>query len=284
MGRPVKKRKVNHSKGSKARGTKSDGAPGEQTFYSKADGQPLKKSLANVYKILSANTSKNWYETNSANPLWGASAYGYHQLSAYQPMIGSLLNLPIDLYDLTAVPNIVNNVVTYPTMRYQMAMSNETGSAVVAPQSASLGVPLFLQNTVGTTTNNDSYPEAGDLWVSSQIKLNLVGALTVPMTFHIYLVQFKKDYLCPDVIQQLQTASPTSTSTAQYLAEATAFWQAMAKPLTYNPILVQSSGHMKDVKVLKHDVFHLEPKLSTEPAANEGVSSSWPQVKIRPTL
>lgn len=286
MGRPVPKRKGNHSprkdppkKGKTARGTKSDGTSGEQSFYSKADGKPLKKSLANVYKILSANTAKNWYECNSCNPLWGSNGNGFHVLQAVQNAAQMPLTLPIDIWDLTAVPNIVNNVVTIPQNRWQMQMSNETASAVVSTVNGGVQVPLFLQNSVGTTTNNDSYPESSDLWVSTQIKLNLVGALTVPVTFHVYLVQFKKDYLCPDVIQTLSNSAQSNPSTAQYLAEATAFWQAMAKPLMFNPILVQSSNHMKDVKVIKHDVFHLEPKLSTEPTANEGTAVAWPHVK-----
>lgn len=160
-----------------------------------------------------------------------------------------------------------------------MAMSTEQASGVVTAINAPLQVPLFLQNTVGATTNNDSYPEVSDMWVSTQIKMNLVGALTVPMTFHVYLVQFKKSWLCPDVIQSLLTAPTSDLATTQYLAEATAFWQAFAKPLMYNPILVQNSPHLKDMKVIKHDVYHLEPKLSTEPAANEGAAQTWPHVK-----
>lgn len=58
----------------KAKGQKGDLQSGEQSFYSKADGRPMKKSLANVYKILSASTAKNWYECNAVNPLWGVAA------------------------------------------------------------------------------------------------------------------------------------------------------------------------------------------------------------------
>ena len=112
-----------------------------------------------------------------------------------------------------------------------MSQTNETATGNAYALQGSPQVPLFLQNTVGGATNSDSYPEAEDLWVSSQIKINLVGALTIPMNFHVYLVQFKKDYLCPDVLNQLTTTA--NPSTAQYVAEATAFWQAMAKVLMY---------------------------------------------------
>ena len=157
-------------------------------------------------------------------------------------------------------------------------MTNETATGQVVATAGAVQNNVFLQNTVGGSTNSDSYPEAEDMWVSTQIKMNLVGALTIPMTYHVYMVQFKKDYLCPDVLDQLQTQS-TTAATANYYAEATAFWQAMAKPLMFNPILVQNSSHSKDMKILKHDVFHLEPKLTTEPGSNEGTSTAWPHVK-----
>jgi hypothetical protein len=287
MGRPLK-RKANEkrldkrpTKKTKETGSKKDPAgTSELSFYSKADGKPMKKSLANVYKILSANTAKNWYEAYSTNPMFGNTANGFHTLSAYQTAAGSPLQVPLDLFDLTAVPNLINNVITYPNIRYKCQFSNETDSSLVSFPEQTMQKGLFLQNTVGAATNVDSFPEAGDTWVSTQIKMNLVGAVTVPMNIHCYLVQFKKDYLCPDVINQLYTSSSTGTPGSQYLQEATAFWQSMVKPLLYNPILVQSSTHMKDVKVLKHDVFKFEPKLSTEPQAQEGYgSATWPHIK-----
>lgn len=74
-------------------------------------------------------------------------------------------------------------------------------------------------------------------------------------------VQFKKDYLHPDMA--FNTASG-SVGNADEIAERNAFWQGMAKPLLYNPILPQDSKHMKDMKILKQDTFHIDPKLSTE--------------------
>lgn len=265
----------------KGKGTKKDPAGSDElSFYSKADGKPVKKTLANVYKILSASTAQNWYETYGCNSMFGNIGYANNQLQALQSATGSPLTVPLHLYDLTAVPNLINNVVTVPNVKYQCVFSNETDSSSVSFQEQALQKPLFLQNTVGTATNNDSYPEAGDTWVSTQIKMNLVGALSVPMNIHCYLVQFKKDYLCPDVINQLYTSSTTGTAGSQYLAEATAFWQSMVKPLMYNPILVQSSTHAKDMKVLKHDIFRFDPKLSTEPSSQEGgVGTLWPHIK-----
>ena len=290
--RPAKRRanfkgkKLGRSAGliktTKGKGTKKDPAGSDElSFYSKADGKPVKKTLANVYKILSANTAKNWYEAYCANPMFGSAGAGFNTLSALQTgALGTPIQVPIDLYDLTAVPNLVNNVIKAPLIKSQCIFSNETDTCTVSFKEVGMQRDLFLQNTIGTSTNTDSYPEAADTWVSTQIKMNLVGALSVPMNIHCYLVQFKKDYLCPDIINQLYTSSGTGAAGATYLQEATAFWQAMAKPLMYNPILVQSSSHLKDVKVLKHDVFRFDPKLSTEPGSQEGATAVvWPHVK-----
>jgi hypothetical protein len=271
----------------KPKGSKNDpNVVGEQSFYSKADGKPVKKSLANVYKILSANTAKNYYEFNSVNPMWNQYGSGNIGLFDLSLGAGSATSMPIDLHELTAVPNIVSGSVVTPKTSYRISFSSDAATGTVQPLTAgasnsfgynALNYPLFLQNTTGATNNADSYPMSEDMWESTQIKLNLAGALTVPLTYHVYICQFKKDYLCPDVIQAL--SSTTSVTNANYLSEASAFWQAFAKPLITNPILLQNSSHMKDVHVLKHDVFHLEPKLSTEPAANEGTAVTFPHVK-----
>lgn len=46
----------------KSKGRKTGKSNDEQTFYSSVDGRAVPKSLNNVYKILNANTAKNWYD------------------------------------------------------------------------------------------------------------------------------------------------------------------------------------------------------------------------------
>ena len=267
----------------KGKGSKNDPTvTGEQTFYSKADGATMKKSLNNVYKILSASTAHNWYQTYAATALWGsASPWGYNQMTNNQSAAGSTLTLPLYIHDLNSVPNVVNGTITTPSASFVMQAANETAGAAITFKPTGYGTngsqELFLQNTVGASNNADSYPGAEDMHISTQIKLNLVGALSIPITFHVYIVSFKKDYLCPDVMNTL--TQTTTTTAASYYAEAVAFWESLIKPMLYNPILVQSSPHLKDMKVHKHDAFHLEPKLSTEPQSNEGAAATWPHVK-----
>jgi len=282
---PLKKVKANHkpptisgkAKGT-SKGTKKDTGT-EQTFYSSADGKPVKKSLANVYKILSASTAKNWYEFNGANALYGSAGNGYYLLQATQSAAGQPLTLPCHIYDLSAVPNVVRGTTTQPTVGYCYTPSNETNTAY--PSFATLGYSnsIFLQNTQGTTSNVESFPEAEDMHVSTQIKMNIFGALTVPMNVHVYIFKYKKDYLCPDIVNELPSQSSVEASTS-YLSEAAAFYQSLLKPMLYNPILLQNQTHLKDITILKHDKFHFEPKLNTEATANEGGTATlWPHCK-----
>ena len=69
--------------------------------------------------------------------------------------------------------------------------------------------PLFLPNSVGRTSNADSHPGSEDMWVSTQIQLNVYGALQRSISFHVWLVKFMKDYLHPDAV----AAGLSSTST-----------------------------------------------------------------------
>lgn len=283
---PLKKTKVNHARPKtknvegKTKGIKKDVAGQEQTFYSSVDGQPMKKSLANVYKILSASTAKNWYEFNGANSMWGTYGHGYYLLQSVQSATGSQLQMPMHIYDLSAVPNVVAGTVTQPVVGYTYTPSNETNTAVPGFTGQSYSQTIFLQNTQGSTTNVESYPEAGDMHVSTQIKLNIFGALSVPMNVHVYIFKFKKDYLCPDIVNELPNSSSAEASTS-YLTEAATFYQSLLKPMLYNPILVQNQTHLKDMHIIKHDKFHFEPKLSTEPNAQEGGNNLpyWPHCK-----
>ena len=173
-GGAVEKARVNHkvkARGpsaetitKKGKGTKSDtNVPGEQTFCSKADGKPLKKSLNNVYKILSASTCRNWYEFNATNALWGTAGMGFLTLNSYQSAAGSTLTQPLHVIDLSAVNDTVNGTVTQPTVGWYYTPSSETASATPAFTALPRSNTVMLQNTVGETTNSDSYPGSEDM-------------------------------------------------------------------------------------------------------------------------
>lgn len=249
----------------KKKGRKDDGG-NEQTFYNSQDGSLMKKNLANVYKILAANSTKNYYEFFGAR---GAkSMYNGATASA-----GG--NVPIHMVDLTACTNVIKGAPVVPPLYYANLLSG--APTALSTTSGSITVPavnwavagtinaLACVNTQAASSFAEQYPGSNDRLLWSDIRLQLYGTTTVPMTWHIYFVQFKKSHLCPNAL--------STDGTADEIAERSAFWQSMAKPLLYNPILVQDQKHLRDLKILKHDQFHIAPAQTTETLPNPHVKT-----------
>ena len=235
----------------KEKGSKSDHGQ-DQSYFHSSDGKRVKKNLANVYKILSANTVKNTYQLLKCNQMYSAFAANY--LDYYQSSAGNSLSCPIHAVDLTACPNMQSDgTIIQPSLNWcALTFSDQTTSGVPTwtniQTSSLVGSPLSAQQA-------QSYPGGSDQLAWSEIKLNLYAAKNVPITFKVMFVQFKKAWLVPNA---------ASTGTTDEIAERAAFWQAMLGPLTYNPIVVQNSKHLKDVNILKQDAFHLTPKRNTD--------------------
>lgn len=250
----------------KQSGSKKDGGA-EQTFYTSRSGQRMKKNLANLYKIVEGETTKNYYQFDSVNAMYTKGANNIIN----QVQTGSLTGVaPMHMVDLTCVPNMVNGVVTQPNLYHcymnaqavttQTTLMGNTSYTPISWTQIAESTALSVVNTTAyPSTAPESYPCEKDRLLWSDIRLNLYGALNVPLTWHIWILKFKKPWLVP-------TSGITGTTDEQ--AEKSAFWLAFGKPLVYNPILVQDQKHLKDVQILKHDKFTMSPKLTTEPANN----------------
>lgn len=241
----------------KASGSKDD-AGAEQTNYSQTVGKDMKPTLSNLYKQVNANRVVNQYEFNSVNRMYTG---GFHLLNTSSGSTG--LTLPIHLHELTAVPNFNGTSVSTPNTSFQIAMSSAAATATANAQTLGINNKLFVQSSVGAATTIDCYPCGKAMFKTSQIKLNLYGASQLPVKIHTYVCSFKNENLCPDELNTLSNSINPSTGVIDSVV-ASAFWQAMAKPLVVNPILVQSSNHAKDMKIIKHDVFQMSPKQNTD--------------------
>ena len=102
----------------------------------------MKKTLANVYKVLSANMAYNWYESNGANPLWGTAGGGFYQLKNTQSAQGSTLTLPLHIWDLSAVPNRINGNFSYTVNGWAYTKATELSGAIGSM------VPISQQNSI----------------------------------------------------------------------------------------------------------------------------------------
>lgn len=255
----------------KKKGKKDDGG-NEHTFYNSQDGTLMKKNLANVYKILAANSTKNYYEFNAASQLFGARGYKAMYNGATSTTGGVA---PVHMVDLTACTNVIKGAATVPPLYYGVLTSGAPAS--VSTTSGALNVAavsfqpngtqnaMFVANSQAAASFAEMYPGEKDRLLWSDIRLQLYGALNVPITWHVYFVQFKKSHLAPNVA--------STDGTADEIAERAAFWEAMTKPLLFNPILVQDQKHLRDLKIIKHDQFNIAPATSTETLVNPHVKT-----------
>ena len=258
----ARKGRSKQTTGDKHKGSKKD-ASNDQTFYTSSDGKRVKKSLANVYKILSANTVKNTYEFNASNLMY--SPRGKYYIGYQQSGAGTELQCPVHAVDLTACPNLATNgVPAVPALYYSyLARSTEqdVGNSLVFKAMPSVDNGLALVGAGDAASDLNSYPGAKDTLMWSEIKLNLYGATTIPLQYKVMFVQFKKGWLCPN---------QANVGTVGEVTERVAFWDSMLGTLNYNPIIVQNSKHLKDLRILKQDTFRIAPKSSMDanPAPN----------------
>ena len=258
----------------KTKGTKKDNGQ-EQTFYSSSDGTLMKKNLANVYKILEGQSTKNYYEWYSAKQLYSPRGAIPTQCTSTGTAGGQL---PVHVMDVTSVPNIITGTITSPTLYHgaltvgaPQSMTTSSGSTSVTPVSfgqISNDYAYSVINSTASTNVAECYPAEKDRLLWSDIRLQLYGALNVPITWHVYFLQFKKPWLAPNF--------SATTGSVDEIAERCAFWMSMTKPLLFNPILVQDQKHLRDVKIIKHDVFTIAPKGTTETVSSV---TQFPHIK-----
>lgn len=158
------------------------------------------------------------------------------------------LSVPVHLYDLTACPNVINNVKVDPAIGWFPKFSNPTDTGTL---SWTTGATMQVENITGANSIVDNYPGANDTldWVSARM---LFYAPTQRASrIQVDVVQIKDTRLVPDA----------TTGVSQF---ATAFWQAMAKRYAYNPLEQGDSRYQKYLKVLDSKTFIMESKESTE--------------------
>lgn len=213
---------------------------------------------------------------------WGEGA-GANYLQAIQPGLpGTEIELPCHLYDLTAVPQTRQTGATsylrelyYPATRYDLYMSNETSganvnwkywisntSAVTAvadsdPMTSTLSqdrnfVPIATTTTgyvQGSSTLNESFTLGERSFLESfNARLLFYSCRAHCTKFRISLIQLKED------------VGPDQSSTL-----ATAFWQAMNKQFSYNPIDKGNTSIVrKYCKVLKSMTFILDSPTTSD--------------------
>lgn len=246
---------------------------GELSVQKYSGGRIAKKNLKGAWKVLRANTQRNVYAfqqvtrymANPANP----GAYGIASSFNGTAASGSY-KLPVHLYSLHSVPNVINGAVTNPPAFYALQKSDTTATSY----------PSFLpisniqaQNVSGTSTAFNSFPEQSDILKAVSMKFCLYGTLSRPTRFLFQIVQLRKPYLHPDYINQLGSGA-TNPASAVEMQRAAAFWEEMSKPFSYSPLSFVDNTLTKDLKVIKSFEHIIQPRTTFENPVGTGENTS----------
>lgn len=193
--------------------------------------------------------------------------------------IGSEIQCPVHLYDLTAVPQAQSNTTIYPNVHYKLYFTDETDGCLVNWKKED---SLEVYSPVGGVVN----PTATVLRKESHLfpvfydrNLTDAGATAGNFTAHVGPKSFLESVNCRlglygpqqaptkwliQVVQLHQDVAPHQGSTL-----ATAFWQALAKPYGYSPLEIGNWKLVKKkLKVLKSIVITMDAPESSEDHVN----------------
>ena len=229
---------------------------GEYSTKTVSLGRPTKQNLRNLWKVQKGETSSTITRMNIYSQFAGVSGAVNLVNTSATPTSGTFL-VPMYMFDLSASPNVVNGVTTFPNIGWsaQFGAPNDTTNLTWLN-----GNPLSLENTDSPTTAYNSYPMGGDRWIWSQIKLMFYAPTTIPSRFQVDIVQFNDVRLVP--------GNDVTNFTV-------AFYQSFIKKFAFSPLEPGNSKYSKYIKTLYSTSFILNPKESTE-----SVSTIYKQLNI----
>lgn len=192
------------------------------------------------------------------------------------------VNWPLWLFDLKATNNVEDGTLRSGVVAWRLT----------TPSTASTSDAIFINN-YNTWQNSDGTTGAASVWQPEnysasatgtsglphrkifldyvQGKFIFYGASARPVRWRVELISLKHEYLHPDFAI---TADPTSAADVNLLQERNMFWQYMVKPFTTTPINTQNPKYKKYYNVVRTiGDFILEPKLTTEPDLDIGVTA-----------
>ena len=223
---------------------------GEYTNNAVALGRKAGHGLRDVWKLLNANKSSTIFGYR-----------GYSQFGGTQGIFGLVnvspsaslgpLEVPLHLWEITSAVNTVGGTITYPNWFWKLAFSDPTATAANVTWTNSM--QPTIENADSSATIIDNLPSGSSTldWMSA--RLLFYNSLTLPTRYQIDVVQIKDTRLMPETAS-VNTATPFHV----------AFWQAMVKRFTQNPLETGDTKYQKYLKVLHSQSFILNPKETTE--------------------
>lgn len=236
-------------------------------------GRPISRAKR-IKKLVSTDSRVDIYGIRKYNA-WGAGVGAITMSSNQAGALGTVVESPIHLFDLSAVPQSnAAGTVLYPSTHYVLGFTNEldTGNvrwltfdgagALNTTPTDDLSFStlnkerlMYLMTSTGrgqfpanNTLNNTQFVGAHSILEKFAANILFYGARDHCTKFEISLVQLTED------------VSPHSTSD-----RATAVWQAMHKSYGYSPLEIGNTRLISQhIKVLKRETFILD-----SPAAGE---------------
>lgn len=239
-------------------------------------GKPM-STAARGRKLVRQNQQRKVYGIRNYGA-WNRGA-GAIALSALQEgLAGTTVRMPVDLWDLTAVPQLGDNGtstlgILYPATQYRLQFTAETDSAQVDWQTTLAAQGAVQGKDDSSTVLNKlacMYPmESGRRGLpGGGSSSNNAWGVGGPISF---IEKFKAEMLCYGpkqaptkwCIQIVQLAEEVSPSESTQLS--TAFWQQISKPYGYSPLESDSSSiTRKYMRVLRTYTFLQDAPESSE--------------------
>lgn len=214
------------------------------------------------------NTGTAPLNTCAVGTVLGAGA---SWLSNWYNTTPGIVSLPLHVYDLTCMNNVVNGSVLSASPGVFALQTTLTGSVSWLPlvgnqPSSGTSANWQYEDTATLGTNAGSQPLRETLMDWVQARMMCYGSAKMATEYTIEVIQLREDYLCPDIM----SGTLPSTAGIDYKNAANQFWNSYVKSYCAHPVATTVPTNRKHYRVIKTIRFTLQPRLSNETDANVG--------------
>lgn len=194
----------------------------------------------------------------------GPSDYGYFWCN--KSVDSGFDNMPLYMFDLTSVNNVVGGSTAWGTPFYRANMNisspyNISWLQVTGTNQSGAPTTSWSDEKASSTSTLAVHPHEKSKLLWTDVRLNLFGAKAKPTKWVIQVVKL----LDPALDPTLQSKWGTSGNEYQ---RHNAFYQGILKPYTFNPLALQAAGCMRGIKVLKTYTTIIQPTSTSESDAD----------------
>ena len=241
----------------------NDAGAGDLRVNKVAYNKPVKKTVNQAWKLLEKNKKKLFLCCEGINRYLSGNGNAFlHQAISGTSVGSGSVNLPLHLFSISNVPNVVNSQFTQPPGLYYLTRTSAAGQMNFGSTNT------WNQLTAPST----QLPSNNDVLKGVKIKMVLYGCLTRPTQYRIDLVQIMKPHMHPDwLIANGTMYSTTGTAgnneQANNINAASAFYEELVRPYAFSPATFSNGDALKgNIKYLKSWYHTIQPRLTTEMA------------------